>query len=180
MEAKKISDGELLLLKEYRRGDELALRKLIQRYERLVFSLVLYLASCDRDRAFSVTAFCFVRAMRSLDSVRREGDFLEKLLRLALEECRSIPRAPKFDLSDFENRPPHKKEALRVMKQALASLSFDHKKLILLRDQFHLAYQDIASVSGLSEKETKIQTIHARVQLQDKVKEIMEPPEAAL
>ena len=174
MESAKISEGEKHLLEEWRRGDELALKQLLQRYERFVFALVLYLTGCDRDRAFSITVSAFARVIRASDSFQKEAGFLRALLREILRQCEGVPPDAKFDLSDFDDRPAHKKEALRVMKQALASLTPDAKKRLLLRDQIHLAYQDIAAVLDVPERDVKIQTIQARVQLMDKVKEIME------
>ncbi len=179
MESKRISDGEILLLDKYRHGDELALRKLIERYERLVFSLVLYFSGCDRDRAFSITVSGFVRAIGASKSLQKDGDFLRSLIGEIFHECEGVAPVAKFDFSDFDDRPAHKKEALRIVKQALASLTPATKKLLLLRDQLHLAYEDIAAVAGFSEKEAKIQTLQARIQLMDKVKEIVERPEAS-
>ena len=150
---------------------------LLKCYSSVSFSLVLCLTGCQQDQAFSTVADSFVDSLRfpSSNGVFSPSDriFLRTLLGSLLERCRTL-QAGAFNLSGLEEQPPAKRHILRVVKEALFALSFDSRALLLLRDQANLAYADIAAVLSLSVKDVKVAVCQARIQLRDKVNEVME------
>ena len=155
-------------------GDETALKSLIERYQKPIFSLILYLAGCDREKTFAIAVSLFAKAIRLQSSNQKDCAFLQTLIRFVIEQCRNTPPAPSFDLSDFSALPAPKRESLRIVKEALFALSFENKSLLLLRDQLQLPYVDISAVSGIPMKDVRSKTAQARSHLMDKVREILE------
>lgn len=171
---KTIAHGETLLLEAWDRGDELALKSLVQRYQRLVFCLMLYLAGGGRNAAFNMSVSCFSEALNSAQEAREDGVFFKKLIRDAIARCQTAPVTPAFDLSSVMTLAPERREPLRIIKEALFALSFENKTFLLLRDQFNLCFEDIAGILQISSKDVRGAVLAARVQLRDKVQEILE------
>jgi DNA-directed RNA polymerase specialized sigma24 family protein len=78
-----------------------------------------------------------------------------------------------FDLSDLEQTAPDRGAQLRVVKEALSSLGRPHQLLLLLRDQLHLPYTDMAALVHADPKTVRTQTMMARTLLRDRVAEIL-------
>lgn len=160
------------MLSHWKQGDEGALKSLITRYQRYVFAIVLCLTGCDRNIAYDITTSAFLETIRRIPSLG-SSSFLLALIRLAVDKCRQIKPVSFTPPSDVMNISPQKGVSLRIVKEALLMISFDLRVPLLLRDQLNLSYEDIASVLGDSEKNAKSQTIHARIQLRDKIEETL-------
>ena len=177
MEVKYADDGETLLLNRWFGGDESALKTLVERYKRIIFSLVLYLTGCSRDEAFVLTAAIFTKVIRSLRPLRlsqKDDFFLQELARTLIDQCPTISSTAAFDLSDFATLPAAKKESLRIVKESLFALSFENKCLLLLRDQWNFSYDTMSAILGLPVKEVRAKTFQARILLRDQTKEILD------
>lgn len=155
-------------------SQELHPNLLIERYLQRIFGLVIYLVWGNLDHAYDITVSSFIEAFCLTPSLEKEEVFLTNLANAAIEKCRNTKVIPSYDESDFIDLPHYKKAALLITKQAFDELAFDSKALLLLRDQLHLAYQDIAGVFNSSESEVKIKTTHARIKLRDGIKEILD------
>ena len=176
MEVKCTDGGETLLLNQWFGGDESALKALVERYQRIIFGLAFYLTGCSRDEAFVLTVSVFtevIRSFRSLRSSQEDGFFLQELVRTLIGQCLTVSSTAVFDLSDFTALPASKKELLRIVKEALFSLSFESKCLLLLRDQWNLSYDAIAGILGLPAKEARTKIFQARILIRDQMKEIL-------
>ena len=169
------SDGETLLIDKWLRGDESAMELLIQRYQQMIFNLAFYLGRCDRDTAYDLTVGAFTKTIQAFlkPAKANDGDFLRKLIQQVVEKCRPLPSVFVFDTSDFAAHSPEKKQLLSMAKEALFNISFEHRLLLLLRDQINLPYTLIASIAGYSLSAAKSDVIQARIQLGDKVEEIL-------
>ena len=177
MEVKCADDGETLLLNRWFGGDESALKALVERYKRIIFSLVLYLTGCGRDEAFVLTVSIFtevIRSFRSLRSSQKESFFLQELIRTLIGQCPTLSSTAAFDLSDFTALPASKKESFRIVKESLFALSFENKCLLLLRDQWNFSYDTMTAILGLPVKEVRSKTFQARILLRDQMKEILD------
>lgn len=153
--------------------DEGSLKALIVRYQQKIFALVLYLIGGNRDIAYKITTVSFVEVLRQLSIFRDEITLRNQLIATAIEKSRSTKAIPIFDGGDFENLSAEGKKSLLVVKRALQVLPFDTRVLVLLRDQLHLLYKDIAEILNLSESEAKIQITRSRIQLRKKIEEIL-------
>lgn len=171
---KTIAQGETLLLEAWERGDEIALKSLIERYRRIVFNLMLYLGGGGRNAAFNLSVACFSETLNSLKGAGSDGRFFHALVRDALRRCEAEPVTPAFDLASVVTLPPEKREPLRIIQEALFALSFQNKTLLLLRDQFNLSYEDISAILDVPAKDARSAVLLARVQLRDKVQEILD------
>ena len=152
--------------------DEESLKSLISPYQQRIFALVLYLTGENRDKAYDIAVSSFVEAIQTTPLFKNDG-FLARVAGIAIKKSRDIKVMPSYDESDFINLPPEQRESLRIMKIALHLLPFDLKVLLLLRDQLHLAYKYISSILRISEKNTKIRTTQARIQLRKKIEEVL-------
>jgi DNA-directed RNA polymerase specialized sigma24 family protein len=154
--------------------EETRLKLLIEHHLRKIFGLVMYLVWGNSDRAYDITVSSFVEAFRLTPSFEEEGVFLTNLASIAIEKCRNTKVIPSPEESDFIDLPPQKKPSLLITKKAFYELAYEDKALLLLRDQLHLAYKDIASVFNSSESEVKIKVTHTRIKLRDGIKEILD------
>lgn len=152
--------------------DEESLKVLISPYQQRIFALVLCLTGENRDKAYDIAVSSFVEAIRTTPLLEKDS-FLARIAGIAIKKSRDIKIMPSYNESDFMNIPPEQRESLRIVKIALHSLPFDLKILLLLRDQLHLAYKYIAGILRISERNTKIRTTQARIQLRKKIEEVL-------
>ena len=156
----------------YQQSDE-SLRLSVERYQQRIFALALYLVGGNREKAYDVAASSLAEALRTASPFETEGIVLVRSASGAIKKSRDINTIPFSDDSDFIDFPPEKRATLRMIRTALQALPLDARALLLLRDQLHLPYKDIAAVLGVSEQSARIQTTHARVQLRKEVEEVV-------
>ena len=161
------------LLERCKRGDERALKLLIDRYQQPIFGLVSCLVPCNRDTAYALTLSSFVDGIRACESSQTTGSCLQTLLRVVVKQARDVQLTPLFEDPHLPHLPPEKRQLLRIVKQAILALRFEARLFILLRDQLGLRYEDIASIMGLSVKRARAETTQARVLLREKTREAM-------
>ena len=146
----------------------------IERYEQKIFALVLYLMGGSRDAVYDIAASACADALKASSPLEREDAFLVRLVRTAIEKSGDLKEADSpDDDSDLRDFPPEKRASLRMIKTALRALPFDTRALVLLRDQLHLPYRDIASVLSSSEKDVRIEITQARIRLRKEVENIL-------
>ncbi|MFC1698873.1 RNA polymerase sigma factor [Candidatus Omnitrophota bacterium] len=153
--------------------DEAHLKFLIERYQQRVFALVLYMIGNDKNKTYELTASSFVKALRSA-SVYEEGEaFLIRVLGVAIDQSRDVKAMPSVDESSLEHISPARRPFFKIITLSLQALPFEIKAVLLLRDQAHLTYKGISTVLGISESEARIQTLKAREQLKEQIKEVL-------
>lgn len=162
-------DNEAVWLDRWSKGDEGALKTLVARGQKQVYSTVLDLTGADPNTVYEIVVESAVETLQKISKAK--GPFLLTLLRLVVGKCRTVKTASFLDPSRFSSVSPQRAGSLRITKEAFNDLSFDNRALLLLRDRLHLAYEDIASILGHSASEVKIQTVQARVLLRDCVKD---------
>ena len=153
--------------------DEESLKLLIQRYEQRIFALVLYLIGGDCDKAYDVTASIFEEAIRTKTFSEKGDIFLARLADIAIQMSREVKAVPSSDEPDLIGLSAEEKKTLGIIKSALQRLPFEMRALLLLRDQLHLSYKDIATVFRTSERKAKIQTTQSRLKLRKKIEEVL-------
>lgn len=169
-----------------------AFEALANRYEGRVYSLALRMLRHEQD-AEDVTQQTFLSALEHLNGFRGEASFATWLLRIAshaalklirkrkgldtvsLEETtqaeadsEAIPH-PEY-IADWRQSPERlvqKNETRRLLEEALGQLDEKHRLVFLLRDVEGLSVKETAEALGLSEANTKVRLLRARLQLRE-------------
>ena len=171
-------------------GDLESFDALIARYERRVYSLALRILRHEHD-AEDVTQETFLSLLENLDSFRGEAQFSTWLLRIATYAALKIIRKRKGFVSleeateaDSEGQtPPHpefiadwrysteelvrSRETQRLLDDALNQLDEKYRLVFLLRDVEGLSIAETADALGISEANTKVRLLRARLQLRE-------------
>lgn len=165
---------EAMLLERCAKGEESAVKQILERYEPKIFGGVLCLAACDRNAAYELTAASFAEALRVLPQAGARQSFVRTLLPGVIRRTRAVKASPRFEPPQVPGLAPERLQLLRLVKQALLALPFEARLLLVLRDLWHLRYEDIAVLTELPAKQARADTLQARQQLRDKTKEALE------
>ena len=150
--------------------EEGRLKSAIERYQQKIFALVLYLAGGNSNQAYDITADSFAEAFLADPSLAKEESLLANIAGIAIEKCRNTKIMPSSDDPVLIDLPPHKRSLLLITKKSLQLLPIDDQLLLILRDQLHLPYKNIAAILHLAEGNIKIQISQVRVNLRDAIK----------
>jgi RNA polymerase sigma-70 factor (ECF subfamily) len=181
------------LVRDARRGDAQAFRALVERYQRRVYQLALGMVK-DPDEAMDVTQETFVRVHRYLPSFKGDSSFFTWTYRIATNLCLDAARRRgrgervEMDESDAEIEarmdPPSaalagpQRAALNAelkgkIDEALASLSENHRAILLLREVEGLSYEELARALGIRKGTVMSRLFHARLKMQRKLREYL-------
>jgi RNA polymerase sigma-70 factor, ECF subfamily len=170
------------------RGDQEAFRLIFERYSRPVISFI-YDQVNDRELAEELAQETFVRAYRSLNSLREEAKLSTWLFGIAKNVAREwlrahlkrklqvdIDDAQVLDLSDQAPVPESRllnKELNQVVHRSLAMLD-DDKRLVFTLKIFHqCSYEEIAEITGFSIPKLKTDLHRARAEMRQRVGQYM-------
>lgn len=170
------------------RGDQEAFRLIFERYSRPVISFI-YDQVNDRELAEELAQETFVRAYRSLNSLREEAKLSTWLFGIAKNVAREWLRAhlrrkqhvdiddkQVLDLSDQAPVPENRlldKEFNEVVQRSLALLD-DDKRLVFTLKIFHqCSYEEIAEITGFSIPKLKTDLHRARAEMRQRVGQYM-------
>jgi RNA polymerase sigma-70 factor (ECF subfamily) len=179
-----------------------AFEALTNRYEQRVYSLALRMLRQEQE-AEDVTQQTFLSALENLDGFRGDAAFATWLLRIAthaalkvirkkrgldtvsLEEATeeadsygTIPH-PEY-IADWRQSPEQlvqRNEIQRLLDDAFAKLDEKHRLVFLLRDVEGLSVKETAEALGLSEANTKVRLLRARLQLREQLTQTLGDPE---
>ncbi len=190
MELKELTDEQLVRRAQ---GGELdAFEALTNRYEQRVYSLAFRILRHEQD-AEDVTQQAFLSALEALNGFRGEARFSTWLLRIATHAALKVIRkrkgldvqsleeatetgdedghVPHPDyIADWRQSPEqlvHRNELRGLLDEALAQLDEKHRMVFLLRDVEGLSVKETAQTLGLSEANTKVRLLRARLQLRE-------------
>jgi RNA polymerase sigma-70 factor (ECF subfamily) len=194
--ANEIPDNELVA--RAKAGDLESFEALVSRHERRVYSLALRMLRHEQD-AQDVTQTALLSALEHLDGFRGESSFGAWLLRIAThaalkiirkrkglatislegatepgEETDAIPH-PEF-IADWRQSPEelvHRNEVQRLLDDALDQLDEKHRLVFLLRDVQGLSVKETAQALGLSEANTKVRLLRARLRLREEITRVL-------
>ena len=195
----EISDSELVA--RAKAGELAAFEALTNRYEQRVYSLALRMLRHEQD-AEDVTQQTFLSALENLSGFRGEASFATWLLRIATHAALKVIRKQKgldtvsleemtepadgYDaiphpeyIADWRQSPEqlvHQNETRRLLDDALASLDEKHRLVFLLRDVEGLSVKETAAALGLSEANTKVRLLRARLQLREQLTRTLGDP----
>jgi len=182
------------LVKAAQAGDARAFRALVERYQRRVVQLALAMTK-DADEAMDIAQETFVRVHRYLPSFKGDSSFFTWTYRIAMNLCLDAQRRKgRLERVDVEQRdeaeieaamdPPSaalagpQRQALNAelrdrIEEALASLSDNHRAILLLREVEGLSYEDLAKVLGIRKGTVMSRLFHARLKMQNKLREYL-------
>jgi len=187
------SPDDTSLVRDARRGDAQAFRSLVERYQRRVYQLALGMVK-DPDEAMDITQETFVRVHRYLPSFKGDSSFFTWTYRIATNLCldsarrRGRTERVEMDESDAEIEarmdPPSaalagpQRAALNAelkakIDDALASLSENHRAILLLREVEGLSYEELAHALGIRKGTVMSRLFHARLKMQRKLREYL-------
>ena len=139
------------ILARARRGELDAFEELVRRYEKRVYVIALHSSGNPEDAA-DITQEVFLRAWRSIENFRGDSGFSTWLFRITMNICvdharhrQTQPQTTTLTTEDDEERPIHdtaptpeeqldNKELGRELAAALAEISEEHRRIVLLRD----------------------------------------------
>jgi RNA polymerase sigma-70 factor, ECF subfamily len=168
-----------------------AFEALTNRYKLRVYSLALRMLGQTQD-AEDVTQQTFLSALENLRGFRGEASFATWLLRIATHAALKVIRKrkglatvsldeatepkdseriphPEY-IADWRQSPEelvHRSEIGRLLNEALTQLDEKHRLVFLLRDVEELSIKETAEALGLSEANTKVRLLRARLQLRE-------------
>jgi len=189
------------LVRRAKAGDLTAFEVLIARHERRVYSLAMRILRHEQD-AEDVTQQAFLSVVEHLDRFRGDSSFSTWLLRIAAHAALKIIRKRKgLDMVSLEEATepsessdtiPHPefiadwrqspkqlvetREIQRLLDEALALLDEKHRMVFLLRDVEGLSVKETAEALGLSESNTKMRLLRARLQLREQLTRTLGDP----
>ena len=166
-----------------RRGDQEAFEQLVRRYEKRVFALTGRMCRNPAD-AEEAAQEAFLAAWQGLAFFRGDSSFSTWLYRLASNACVDLLRresrhrtAAGLSLDDEElnldvpdpARSPQDEAERREMREeierGLASLSPEHREVLVLREIHQLSYDEIAETLDLDVGTVKSRISRGRKQL---------------
>lgn len=173
--------GEKVLLARAKKGEIAAFESLMTAYENRVYTLALRSMGSAQDAA-DITQEVFLRTWKNLDSFRGDSSFSTWLYRVTSNLCIDFARKRAAEggmasIDDAESlaasiadtsrtiqpeQAIENQELREELQYALAQLSEEHRKVVLLRDVAGLAYIEIARTLGIEEGTVKSRLARAR------------------
>ena len=183
------------LVKRAQNGDDQAVRLLVERYQRKVYSIAFGVVR-NREDALDITQDAFLKVHRNLPNFKGDSSFYTWLYRivvnLGIDHVRKSGRVQKVDYDDtfkreenidgaqaslspsrLDNDPVKnmsRKELAQQMQKALATLSPNHRTAIILREVQGLSYEEMAETMGISKGTVMSRLHHARKNMQAALK----------
>jgi RNA polymerase sigma-70 factor (ECF subfamily) len=185
-DARPAPDADTVLISRCLAGDQEAFRPLVQRHQRIAFS-VAYRMLGSRADAEDATQQAFVDAYAAIERFQSDGRpnaFGSWLLRIVVNRCKDVlkskkrteaslepemavreavftqqPRDPETELSDSHER--------RALERALQSLAPKYREVLILKDVEELAYEEIREILRLPITTLKIRVVRARAMMRE-------------
>lgn len=187
---RRTPDADLVLIA--RSGNLEAFEELVARHERRVYALSFRMLSNEED-ARDVTQQTLVSALEGLEDFRGQASFGNWVLRIATHAALKVIRKRKgldtvsLDAATEENPATesiphpeymadwraspeelvHRNEVRELLQQAIQQVSEKSRMVFLLRDVQGLSIKETADALGLTEANTKVRLLRARLQLRE-------------
>jgi RNA polymerase sigma-70 factor, ECF subfamily len=177
---------ELRLIKTCLAGEVEAFRPLVNRYQRVVFSVALRMLGSRAD-AEDITQQAFVDAFNALDGFDGAGRahaFSSWLLRIAVNRSKDVLKSKKRTEEPLDDEVPGTEAAFAYdpsnpeanassgerrhhLETALLQVSPKYREVLILKDIEELSYEEIHAILQLPLTTLKIRVVRARAMLRD-------------
>jgi RNA polymerase sigma-70 factor (ECF subfamily) len=172
-------DDDIIYIKRTLAGDTEAFSVLVERYQSLVFSVVVRMLRHRQD-AEDVAQDVFVKAYSSLSGFRGEARFSTWISRIAYTAAVSHTRRKRPDRAGVEIQDDHDacatdnesnlhEERLQQLQRLLAQLPPEHVVLVSLHYQHDKTMDEIASIVGLTVANVKVRLHRIRKKLYEEI-----------
>ncbi|MHC4403609.1 MAG: RNA polymerase sigma factor [Planctomycetota bacterium] len=169
-------------------GDSTAFGGLVRKYQDRLYNTMVRATGCADD-ALDVVQDAFVQAFRKLSTFRQSSAFYTWLYRIAFNVAASHRRRRKPAASVDEAREssglepvdpqpgPHdqaeRAERCRQVEEAMATLTDDHRAVLVLREIDGCCYETIADVLDVPVGTVRSRLHRARLQLREELREVL-------
>ena len=174
-------DPEEALIARCLAGEPDAFRPLVQRYQRVVFSVAFRMLGSRAD-AEDVAQQAFVDSFSALDRFRSDGRhnaFSTWIIRIAVNRCKDVLKSKKrteepldaevgagdamfaHDTRDPEANLSQVRQR-KALEAALLRVPAKYRQVLVLKDVEELSYEEIRAILGLPITTLKIRVVRAR------------------
>lgn len=184
-------DEEQALIERCLGGESDSFRPLVQRYQRLAFSVALRMLGSRAD-AEDVAQQAFVDAFSALERFRGDGRsnaFSAWLLRIVINRSKDVLKSKRRTEAPldtevagseamFAHEPGNPETSLgraqehRLMELALLKVAPKYREVLVLKDIEDLSYEEIRTVLRLPITTLKIRVVRARAMLRAELEEL--------
>lgn len=166
MKTVKLTDNELIA--SYQSGNEQALRTLIARYEKRLFSYIM-LSVKNKELAEDIFQDTFIKVINTIRSgnYHEEGKFFQWIMRIAnnlkIDHYRKVQRMPLFDsngefdifevLSAQEDSVEQKlirEQIYNDLQRVIEYLPEEQKEVLVMRIYQDYSFKEISEFTGVS------------------------------
>jgi RNA polymerase sigma-70 factor (ECF subfamily) len=163
---------DLALIDRCRAGDTAAFEGLVDRYQRVLFTVALRMLG-DHAEACDAAQNAFIKAYGKLESFDRSRRFFSWIYRILVNEClnaqRDRPRHEELppDLPDSETPAAlfEAGERRARVQAAILALPLEYREVIVLRHFTELSYDEIGQALQLPTRTVKSRLYTARERL---------------
>lgn len=160
------------LVSRCRGGDQAAFEAIVERYERVLFTVALRMLG-DYDEARDATQDAFVKAYQNLASFDRKRRFFSWIYRILVNRCLNVrrdrrPREPITPDLATVGSPADLLEATerrRCVQAAILALPIEYREVVILRHFTELSYEEIGDALQVSTQIVKSRLHTARQRL---------------
>jgi RNA polymerase sigma-70 factor (ECF subfamily) len=184
---------EATLVRRVQKGDELAFRELVDRYQSKVFSII-YGILRSRNDAEDIAQQVFAKIYFSIGNFDFRSSLLTWIYKITVNECYDYLRKKKVrklvyesDFSEDESRRIERTEApvetSRPVDQRLAQhdlvvkllekVSAEDRQLLMLKEVEGHSVEELAAITGMNENTIKVKLFRARQKLVKAAKRLM-------
>ena len=180
---------DALLIDEALGGVSAAFGQLVQKYQDRLYNTIVHVAG-STEEALDVVQEAFVQAFLKLDTFQRTAAFYTWLYRIAFNVAISRRRRMRTTVSVDEareatgdepaSRDPDPTERLEreeragQVQAALATLSDEHRAVLVLREIDGCCYETIADMLDLPVGTVRSRLHRARLQLREQLKGVLQ------
>lgn len=181
------NDNELIV--SYMNGDESALKSLINRHQKKVFSYIM-LSVKNRELAEDIFQDTFIKVINTLKSgnYKEEGKFVQWVMRIAnnlkIDHYRKVQRMPayetsgEFDIFDllYGTDPSVEQKIITEqiysdLKGLIKYLPTEQREVLEMRIYEDVSFKDIATITGVSINTALGRMRYALINLRKLIKE---------
>jgi len=198
-------ENELAFVDRLQVGSEEAFETLIQLYQAPIYNIAYRVLGEPAEAADAVQE-TFMKIFKGIKTFRGESGLKTWIYKIAISESLNRQRwwnrwrkyapfsldetgddnsgLPKvLEVRDWRPDPEiecSRGETERIVQQALGTLIFDHRIVVVLRDIEGLSYEEISEVLNLSLGTVKSRLWRGRMELKKKLESLLKVPESAV
>jgi RNA polymerase sigma-70 factor (ECF subfamily) len=186
------STEEAVLVRRIQKGDEMAFREIVDRYQNKVFSII-YGILRSRNDAEDISQQVFTKIYFSIRKFDFRSSLLTWIYKITVNECYDYLRKKKVrklvyesDVSEDEARRIKHTEAMESDRPAddslarrdlvvklLEKVSEEDRRLLLLKEVEGHSVEELAELTGMNENTIKVKLFRARQKLVKAARRLM-------